>query len=116
MMTLVSFVFTIYVAVLFTDPTCRCCHALLISRSGLSRKLSADIRRTVAFTDKYIRKKNVKYDQLRMSSTENDAVASTLPETSAEMKPKREYVIQILNAIEELKRDEWNALLDANSR
>ena len=51
-----------------------------------------------------------------MSSTENDAVASTLPETSAEIKPKREYVIQILNAIEELKRDEWNALLDANSR
>ena len=51
-----------------------------------------------------------------MSSTENDAVASTLPETSAEMKQKREYVIQILNAIEELKRDELNALLDANSR
>ena len=42
--------------------------------------------------------------------------SDTYSNPSTETKPKREYVIQILNAIEELKRDEWNALLDANSR
>jgi hypothetical protein len=33
-----------------------------------------------------------------------------------EEKPNREYSIKILNAIQELKREEWNGLLDENSR
>lgn len=60
-----------------------------------------------------------------MSSSANDADASPLIDSvcddavttsSEEEKPNRAYSTQILNAIEEINRDEWNALLDANSR
>lgn len=41
---------------------------------------------------------------------------SAVADSPVEDKPNREYSIQILNAIEELKREDWNGLLDENSR
>ena len=56
-----------------------------------------------------------------MSPDEGKSVESILSESTAppaveEEKPNREYSIQILNAIRELKREDWNGLLDENSR
>lgn len=62
-----------------------------------------------------------RYLQLEMSPDEGKSVESILSESTAppaveEEKPNREYSIQILNAIRELKREDWNGLLDENSR
>lgn len=59
--------------------------------------------------------------QLEMGPNEGESIDSMLSESTAtttaeEEKPNREYSIQILNAIRELKRDDWNGLLDENSR
>jgi hypothetical protein len=62
-----------------------------------------------------------RYMQLEMSPDEGKSVESilsesTAPPTAEDEKPNREYSIQILNAIRELKREDWNGLLDENSR
>ena len=72
--------------------------------------------------NKGITKVFTRYSQLEMSTSGVDPIDSLLdekydaPDSSVEDKPNREYSIQLLNAIEELKREDWNGLLDENSR
>ena len=104
---------SLYISSLLIDSSFKGCFAFTIAKLALT-----DVSRT-DFSTGY---KKLRNTQLSVSTSESDSNAnvvsgsSTAPASKKEEKPNREYSIQILNAIEELKREDWNGLLDENSR
>lgn len=118
---LINIASVLYVSSLFIDLRFKSCCAFMMSRnrantnSGYASRVSLNLKHVG-----HSRKVN-RYMQLEMSPDEGKSVESILTESTAppsaeEEKPNREYSIQILNAIRELKREDWNGLLDENSR
>ena len=118
---LINIVSVLYVSSLFIDLRFKSCSALMMSRNRANSNLR--FSNSESLNTKHVgrgRKVN-RYLQLEMSPDEGKSVESILSESTAppaveEEKPNREYSIQILNAIRELKREDWNGLLDENSR
>jgi hypothetical protein len=118
---LINIVSVLYVSNLFIDLRFKSCCAFIISRNRAnSHSRHAN---SVSPNIKHLgHGRNVNsYLQLEMSPDEGKSVESilsesTAPPTAEDEKPNREYSIQILNAIRELKREDWNGLLDENSR
>jgi hypothetical protein len=119
----VYFASVLYISTLLINPGHLSCCAFQLSRSRRSFIPSLDSRDVRLISKNYdITKEFNRHSQLDMTTSGADPMDSLLDEKSAvadsseEDKPNREYSIQILNAIEELKREDWNGLLDENSR
>ena len=113
----------LYISTLLINPGHLSCCAFQLSRSRSSFIPSSDSRgvRLISKNNDITKEFN-RHSQLDMTTSGADPMDSLLDEKSTvadsleEDKPNREYSIQILNAIEELKREDWNGLLDENSR
>ena len=137
------YIASVLLSALLIDPRHRCTSAFLTAKGVRhSSRLSRDVSQTVEFAAKSNIPRNIPRNRNRNTvvrcspgpSEENtpssvlaeegsstasvdDAPAPSAAELEKEVeKPNREYSIQILNAIEELNREEWNNLLDENSR
>jgi hypothetical protein len=113
----------LYISTLLINPGHLSCCAFQLMRSRSSFIPSLDSRGVRLISKNIdITKEFNRHSQLDMTTSGADPMDSLLDEKSAvadspeEDKPNREYSIQILNAIEELKREDWNGLLDENSR
>lgn len=98
-----------------------CAYYFAGSRSSFHPSLDSRVVRLIS-KNNGVTKDFIKYSRLDMTTSGADPIDALLDEKAAvadspkEDKPNREYSIQILNAIEELKREDWNGLLDENSR
>ena len=135
------YIASVLLSALLIDPRHRCTYAFLTTKSvRYSSRLSRDVSQTVEFAAKSNIPRNIPRNRNRNtvvrcspSPSEENTPSSVLAEEGSSTasasvddapvgaekeveKPNREYSIQILNAIEELNREEWNNLLDENSR
>ena len=113
----------LYISTLLCNPghlSC-CAYHFAGSRSSFHPSLDSRGVRLISKNNGFT-KDFIKYSRLDMTTSGADPIDALLDEKAAvadsleENKPNREYSIQILNAIEELKREDWNGLLDENSR
>ena len=134
------YIASVLLSALLIDPRHRCTYAFLTTKGArYSSRVSRDVSQTVEFAAKSNIPRNnrnrntvvrcspspseentpssVLAEEGSSTASVDDAPAPSATELVKEVeKPNREYSIQILNAIEELNREEWNNLLDENSR